>query len=191
MLKLRTEPFSISRPYPSGSIPDSPPSATQLSNPPRATADLLAPVRTLPSSGRTNAHMWCTPEPSAPVRSSQPRTQTSSGTTSSGIRTSNEMLMSKASSGTTNGSSMRTTKSGVPCDHPSCRSSGQTNAGGASAVSPAGAPASTQFTIVSISASVSPRSFSKTPLGSVANQGGISRDSTLRAIARAQGRVSS
>ena len=99
--------------------------------------------------------------------------------------------MSKASSGTTNGSSMRTTKSGVPWDHPSYRSSGQTGAGGASTRSPAGAPASTQVMIVSISASVSPRSFSKTPFGSVANQGGISRDSTLRAMARAHGRVSS
>ena len=85
---------------------------------------------------------------------------------------------------------MRTTKSGVPCDHPSYWLSAKTSGSGASARSPAGAPASTQARMVSISASVRPRSFSKTPLGSVANQGGISRDSTLRAMARAHGRVS-
>ena len=57
-------------------------------------------------------------------------------------------------------------------------------------MSPAGAPAATQLKMVSISASVRPRSFSNTPLGAEANHGGISRDSTLLAMARAQGRVS-
>ena len=88
------------------------------------------------------------------------------------------------------GSGIFTTKSGVPSDQPSLASSAHCCAGGASAVSPAGAPASTQRTIVSISLSVRPRSFSKTCFGADANQGGISRVSTLRAMERAQGRVS-
>ena len=94
------------------------------------------------------------------------------------------------SSATRYGSGILTTKSGVPSVQPSLASSAHCFAGGASAWSPAGAPASTHLTMVSISSSVRPRSFSKTPFGAVANQGGISRDSTLRAMARAQGRVS-
>ena len=44
--------------------------------------------------------------------------------------------------------------------------------------------------MVAISASVSPRSFLNTPLGASANHGGISRDRTFDAMARAHGRVS-
>ena len=97
----------------------------------------------------------------------------------------------KASSGTTYGSGSLTTKSGVPSIQPSFVVSTEAGAGGASARSPAGAPASTQRTIVEISTSVSPRSFLNTPLGSSANHGGISRDRTFIAMERAQGRVSS
>ena len=94
------------------------------------------------------------------------------------------------SSSTRYGSGMLTTKSGVPSDQPSLASSAHCAAGGASALSPAGAPASTHCRMVSISASVRPRSFSNTPFGAEANHGGISRDSTLRAMERAHGRVS-
>ena len=94
------------------------------------------------------------------------------------------------SSSTRYGSGSLTVKSGAPFDQPSLVSSTHCFGAGASAASPAGAPASTQRRIVSISASVRPRSLEKTPAGADANHGGISRASTLPAMARAQGRVS-
>ena len=95
------------------------------------------------------------------------------------------------SSSTKYGSGILKAKSGVPRDQPSLAASTHCRGAGAAATSPAGAPASTQRTRVSISVSLRPRSFEKTPLGADANQGGISRASTLCAMARAQGRVSS
>ena len=73
---------------------------------------------------------------------------------------------------------------------PSAQLSENAGGSGRSAGSPSGAPASTQAVMVSISSWFSRRSFSHAPYCGSANQGGISPDTTLSLMARAQGRVS-
>ncbi|PYR24518.1 MAG: hypothetical protein DMF92_22525 [Acidobacteria bacterium] len=70
-------------------------------------------------------------------------------------------------------------------------SAGHAMGAGASFGSPAGAPLSAHFTIVSMSACFSDRSFAKLPYCGSANQGGICRDATLTFMLLAHGRASS
>ena len=72
-------------------------------------------------------------------------------------------------------------------------SAGHSTGGGMSAGLPRGAPASTQATIVSISASVSEMSFSNSWMPIVLSMchGGIERSATLVRMDRAHGRTSS
>ena len=84
MLKTSVEPFSISTPNPSGSMPLSAPSAMQPSICPSVSAPAAAlpsEIPTGPLGGMTKPHMWWT-TPSVPVLNSQPRTQVSSCTAS-------------------------------------------------------------------------------------------------------------
>ena len=91
------------------------------------------------------------------------------------------------SAGTSKASGISITTSGVPI----CQPSLNRGAGGNAVASPSGAPASTHRTIVSFSASVSPRAFEKVPTAGSACQGGISPVSTLFLMDRLQGRASS
>ena len=91
----------------------------------------------------------------------------------------------------------RTTRSGSPSSsYFSARrqtsSAGHAIGGGASAGSPGGAPASTQRTTVSISASLSDMSLAKSRMPTVLSMchGGILRAATFSLMARAHGRTS-
>ena len=80
-----------------------------------------------------------------------------------------------------------TITSGLIC-HPSA---GHSIGAGASFGSPAGAPLSAHFTIVSMSACFRDRSLANLPYSGSANQGGICRDETLTFMLLAHGRASS
>ena len=89
-----------------------------------------------------------------------------------------------------------TTRSGSPPIWPARRqtsSAGHAMGGGRSAGLPRGAPTSTQAAIVAICSSVSEMSFANAWMPTVLSMchGGISRATTLRRMARAQGRTSS
>ena len=132
---------------------------------------------------------WCTTgKPSADGLVSTALIQRSSVRPDSEKRSPHQLA---PSAGTTKGSGIGTIQSGSPV----CQMSRAANStgGGMSAGLPRGAPASTQSTMVSISASLSERSYLKpcTPMFLSMNQGGMVRVSTFSRMARAQGRVSS
>ena len=98
-----------------------------------------------------------------------------------------------ATAGMVNGTD-RTTRSGGPSSESNRNRSplGQSSGGGMSAGSPSGAPASTQRTMMSISASLSEMSLMNRWMPTVLsrNHGGISRAVTRALMARAHGRDS-
>ena len=111
----------------------------------------------------------------------------------SGTSTIGRKNVSCATAGIVNGSE-RMTRSGGPSSASSRNRSpsGHSRGGGRSAGSPGGAPASTQRTMVSISASLSEASLRNCWMPTVLsrNHGGISRAATRARMARAQGRDS-
>ena len=99
-----------------------------------------------------------------------------------GTGTTNFLKTSGPSAGTSNGSLMRTTKSGSPSCHPRF----QSGAGGRSARFPRGAPLATHRWIVAISASVRRRSPANVPWPGSGGHGGIARAAVTSAIWRAR-----
>src|SRR5882724_4711545 len=90
------------------------------------------------------------------------------------------------SAGTLQGSSMLTTKSGLPMFQPSVK----VGAGGMSLASPSFMPASTHETSVATSLSERRRSFENVPCGALACHGGMVREATFSLMDLPHGRTS-